>query len=704
VITGDFGLDWALMSASLFNTILLLWLSLIVLLNTERRTWGLWLLDGGLMLGALFFISHTVMLGHNMTTTVSRELDFWWRIGWFPVVLAPYIWHVTLLWYAGFWDSPASPLRRRHLPGLIVTSALALGLLLFILLAHALPTYTQIAYRDTTAVPKLGGVPLLFMLYPPFAFLATTLPIDALLRPEPSARMMGDLARRRARPWLLGASLVLLLVGVLITGFFMWALNGYRVFGGIYFGWEHEIASFDLIMSVLIGGVLLLLGQAIVSYEIFTGKTLPRRGLSRHWRSIVLLAGGYAVLASWTVIYQPRPIYSTLLATLLMVVFYALFGWRSFVERDQFMERLRPFVTSQRLVNGFLSADDSPDSGARTLFRVVCADMLGAAHVHLIPTGALAPLIGQPLVYPDEAEPEPIAIPPELFEDAHAVVLPLDPAQHAGLEWAIPLWTERGPVGALLLGPKQDGGLYTQEEIEIARASAERIIDTLAGEQIARRLKEIQRRKLTETKVMDLSTRRTLHDDILPELHLIALRLHPHARTDPAVAEAIQSLTDVHHRISDLIHTLAGTQGQAGSNGSIVYVLRSLIDTEFKDAFDSVSWHVEPSPVELDPLYQEVVLNAVREVVRNAAVHGRGGEPDRALHLAVEIRCDETLTITVRDDGVGLAHRPQASVEPSGGSGGGLVLHGTLLAIAGGELRIDPQDGSGTRITISLPS
>ena len=45
----------------------------------------------------------------------------------------------------------------------------------------------------------------------------------------------------------------------------------------------------------------------------------------------------------------------------------------------------------------------------------------------------------------------------------------------------MPLWSERGLIGVLLLGEKRDGGLYTQEEIEIARASGERLIDTQAS-------------------------------------------------------------------------------------------------------------------------------------------------------------------------------------------------------------------------------
>ena len=40
-MTSTFILDWAIMAVSLFDTILLLWLGLTVLLNAERRTWGI---------------------------------------------------------------------------------------------------------------------------------------------------------------------------------------------------------------------------------------------------------------------------------------------------------------------------------------------------------------------------------------------------------------------------------------------------------------------------------------------------------------------------------------------------------------------------------------------------------------------------------------------------------------------------------------
>ncbi len=124
-----FPLDWALISVSMFNALLLLWLGLVIFLNAEHRTWGLWLLDGGLMLGALFFISHTVILGHELTIFGSQDLEGWWRVGWYPVILAPLAWYVGILWYSGFWESRGTPLRHRHQTGMTILVVYATGLL-----------------------------------------------------------------------------------------------------------------------------------------------------------------------------------------------------------------------------------------------------------------------------------------------------------------------------------------------------------------------------------------------------------------------------------------------------------------------------------------------------------------------------------------------------------------------------------------------
>ena len=43
-----------------------------VLLNADRRDWGIWLASGGLLLGGAFFISHTAILSDGLFGPPAR--------------------------------------------------------------------------------------------------------------------------------------------------------------------------------------------------------------------------------------------------------------------------------------------------------------------------------------------------------------------------------------------------------------------------------------------------------------------------------------------------------------------------------------------------------------------------------------------------------------------------------------------------------
>jgi signal transduction histidine kinase len=707
VITQVFLVDWALVSVSLFNALLLIWLGLTVLLNADRRSWGAWLAAAGLILGALFFVSHTAIIGHELTVFGSEDLEGWWRVGWYPVVLAPLAWYLLTLWYVGFWEKSDTRLRRWHRPWVALVIAYTILLLALMSVTRPLPTYLQLTELDFSGTTALADVPILLLLYPPFGLLCILLPLDALRHPEPSQRMMGDLARQRARPWLMGTTAALFAVAALLTGFIAWLALEERANTDPFPDRDavRIVVQFDLLLEILISAAIICLGQAIVSYEIFTGHTLPRRGFFRQWRGTILFAAGIAGTIGYALNWQVLAVFRLLLATIVMIALYAFFGWRAFQHREEMIARLRPFVVSQG-ASGKIGTKDM-ESRASAVFDAVCNDVLDTDQAFLIPLGALAPLAGPPLAYPRATPLPAFELSPAQFSAPDTIIVALDAAQYAGAIWAIPLWTERGLIGALLLGPKRNDGLYAREEIEIARASAERIIETLAGEQIARRLRDIQRRRLAETRVLDLRTRRALHDDILPELHMIALQLSPRAHHDPVVSNAIQSLTRIHHEVSDLIHSPGGMFVSAGQNGQFVQALRDMIDEEFAEAFDSVTWRATNDTLDLDPLLHEVVRNAVREAVRNAALHGRGDQPERALNLIIEIRREAGLVVEVRDDGVGMAFSPRSTAaqttESSAGSGGGLMLHSTMLAIAGGELSVESPANGGTCVVISIP-
>ncbi|MFC1878953.1 sensor histidine kinase [Chloroflexota bacterium] len=711
-MTGEIFLDWATMGVSLFNTILLIWLGLTVLLNAERRTWGIWLAGGGLLLGAAFFLSHTAILGHG-PNFFSPGVNFWWHLGWIPVILSPFAWYTIMLWYAGYWKKKGSQVRRRHRIWFTLASLITGLMTITLIFANPLPSFVQVAMLNLTATPSIGGIPILILFYPLFIIGCMGLAMDALMRPAPPLRAMGDLARRRARPWLVGATFALLLASFLVGAFLMWVVvmpkdaTYYTGYTRSTYGQSlaRLVAWFDLVIASLIAVSIVLTGQAIVSYEVFTGKSLPRRGLMRYWRRAVILAFGYGAGVGLSLMLPISPIYSLLLSTCLMIAFYALLGWRSFAEREHLITNLGPFLSSQSLYEQLLNP--GPIAGEVDLmapFGALCRDLLEARLAYLIPLGAQAPLFGSALTYPKDSSPDLLKLAETLghYKDSRDLFIPLSPGEIHGAAWAVPLRNSAGALGVLLLGEKANGGLYTQEEIEFARSVCERLVDLQVSAELARRLMALQRQRLVESQVIDRQTRRILHDDVLPRLHAATLSLD--ALSDRGKSsEIISTLSGAHRQLSDLLRDMPATTAPEVRRQGLIGALQHLTRGELGHAFDLVNWQVDPGAIpyteRIQPIKAEVLFYAAREAIRNAAQHARDEAGGQALELAITIDRQTGLTILIEDNGMGI----RQSEEKVSGSGHGLALHSTMLAVIGASLSIESTPGAATRIRIHLP-
>lgn len=706
-------LNWAAMAVSLFNAILLLWLGLTVLLNSDRRAWGIWLAAAALLMGGMFFVSHSAILSLS-PVTLSLGMVFWWTVGLVPAILMPYGWYVVTLWYSGFWQEKVGLFQRRHgfwfaLATLIMQMGLiAIALGIFLL---AQQVRTPVNFFDQLRFYirwSFFGIPMLSLAYSSYVVLCITLSWDALRHPGPSHRAMGALARQRAQPWFAAASVILLVVSLMVAGVVQWLVQQSRfaTMISIYFDHREAIAWWDLLIASLIAVAILLLGQAIVAYEVFTGKTLPRRGLQRHWRRAVFLAAGYGFVIGGSLAFSLRPLYSLLLTAMLMTLFYALFSWRSYAEREHFIGSLRPFITGQPLYPQLLTEATTEvlEMDIRTPFHALCRDLLDAQVAYLVSVGPLAPLVGPPLAYPQDASPTLPAL-SELtaqFRAPQSTWLSVEPEKFAGAIWAIPLWSERGLVGMLLLGEKMSGGLYTQEEMEIARTSGERLIDMKASAEMAHRLMGLQRQRLAESQVVDRRTRRVLHDEVLPQLHTALLAL---SRVPPgeAVQEASEMLAAAHRQIANLLREMPTGAAPEVARLGFIKALQRVVEQEFSTAFDQVNWEVtaetENSFRQLPPLSAEVCFYAAREAIRNAARHARPHENGQPLTLTIAAAPHPALHLTIEDDGVGL----NAAASPNGGSGQGLALHSTMMAVIGGSLSLESVPHAYTRVVLSLP-
>ena len=456
-VTGSFWFEWPLLALSLFNCVILLWLGLTVALNAERRTGGVWLVTGSALLGSIFFAAHAAILS-IAAYTISPSLNLWWQVGWLPLVALPFAWYAIVLWYSGYGEQPNSPLRRRHRLPLGVAALWFFLLVWMLLFAAPLPQFTQVIRLQFASSSSLFGVPWFLLIYPLYILACTGLAFDALRRPGPAPTLASSAARQRARPWLLAITAVLLVVSVLVATVIGWvatlphqALASPDVTRGVNNGFgtiAATVAWFDLIISTLIAAVSVLIGQAMVRYEIFSGRTLPRRELRRYWFNVLLLAAGYGAVVGATLAAGLRPIYSLLATALLMTVFFALLSWRSFARQEEFVRRLRPFVASPHLyeqltappvpafhpvatpLRGTTRDEDSTGGGATrhsplavvnsersatdmasATFSALCNEVLHTDFALLAATGSLAPLAPDPLVFPTGMAPA--ALPPE---------------------------------------------------------------------------------------------------------------------------------------------------------------------------------------------------------------------------------------------------------------------------------------------------
>jgi signal transduction histidine kinase len=699
-------LNWALVVVSLANTILLIWLGLTVLFNAERRTWGARIAGAGLLLGGLFFVSHSIILGYGFNQP-TLGMNFWWQTGWLLVIALPIVWYLMMLWYAGYWEHQQSLIHKRHrtwLAGAILAAVTTLTLSLFANPAPNIINYRISGIEDT---PTLLGIPFIVYFFSFYIILCISLSLDTLRHPGPSARVMGELARLRARPWLAATSIVLLVVSLLVPWFMVWIFQQSNAH--VYFYQQtNAIAWFDLVIALLIDICILLLGQAIVAYEIFTGKSLPRRGFLRHWRLVVFLAWGYGILGGLFIISSSRPIYSLVFSAIIMTIFFAMLSWRSYTERERYIDHLRPFLSSQKLFDQLLSHNSALpiEVDVQTPFDALCGEVLDARVAYLVAYGPLAPLVGPALTYPHNLTFETGGIHElaSLFSSPEPVARQIKPADYQNATWVVPLWSERGLSGLLLLGEKGDGGLYTQEEIEIAQASGERLIDTKASAEIAKRLMSLQRQRLAESQLLDQRARRVLHDEVLQQLHTAMLKLVANqSRPNGGTSEAIELLAGVHGHISNLLRDMPTTSLPEISQLGLIGALRKLIDEEMGGEFEDISWKIdnqaERYTQEISPLTAEVLYYATREAIRNAIRHGRIEGVSRPLHLIIRFLWDKGLVIQIEDDGVGVSI--ERTIKENGGQG--LALHSTMMAVVGGELSVESEPGKFTKISLSLP-
>lgn len=758
------GLAQVAIALSAFNLITFLWLGLMVLLLGDRRNLITWVGGIGLLLAALFFLCHGALVGAGVPEGPSPS-DVWWRVSWLPAFVAPLFWAATGLHYAEL----AGVSKNLRLP--VLTGVASLGLLAILLAVIYWPALSQ--YGDFIRLldasirlrqpvphppnvsPVLPALGLAFVIYIgvcaclPWILLVARrlLPDTARVQHTGSDETLlwdaGD-AWSRARPGLLWASLCMMGAGAVVA-----------IIGALVLLSEHRaslttvtgtlpiqvpvtrpghvptvLVGADLLVQIALAGLGLTLGRAVLRQGILVERRLPQRGYLSHWRGMALIAAVLAAAVAWMTGVEAEALPDLLLLLALITGAYAVVTWQSFAAHDRLLDQMRPFIAS--LTTGqanWLATDPREiERNVEALFTSLCRDVLGAARGRLSLT---AGRLHRTFSY--EAPTSEVS----------------DPFDRQ--EWALPVSDERGVVARLVLGPRVDGAGYTSADLEIARACGQRILDAVGEFVAAQAIASLARRRGLEAELSAALPRRVLHDEVLPRLHLAMLRLEALRARLPAgrVAEPAHSSTSstlperaeppdapidasgeleavvhelglAHHDLAALMRAAPIANKRRLEHG-LVSALRSALDGEFRGTFDELALdapdEARVAANALPPIAADLLLGATQESLRNAGRHGRGDDLHRRLAVRITLAADDrAVTVTVRDDGVGLqservrAGKAEAEVtsfvvQPvdSGGTRSGLLTHGALIALIGGTLTVHSAPAQGTTVTIRVP-
>ncbi len=517
----------------------------------------------------------------------------------------------------------------------------------------------------------------------------------------------------------------------------------------------------DLGANGAVALVILLIGYSIVRHGILIDRPLARRGFFEQWRGIVIVATAVAILIVLIITFTRSSLGGLLLITSLATVAYALFTWSSYTAHDRYIALLGPFVRSTSLRHWLNTNRRKTEQDLENLFFHLCHDVLAVRFAYLtIMAGNVRrnfsyrwpaeTMLGAKLVLPKKRNEAVDGMNTESRSQDAGASTPRTNYSNGnwikgngvaseaprrvqiilhGLPmicWVLPIYDERGLVATLYLGPREDGGSFTDEDMNLAHACGQRILDTLGDHEAMQAVAGLLRRRIVDVKLLGAQQRRVLHDEILPQMHLALLRLEmlrslPNARPnlplsleaselgrEQALNEAIDLISGAHRRLASMMRTTAPGAPHRLERDGLMHAIRTMLEQDFQNAFDEVEWCVSEETAAcidevMPPAIAELIFAAVQEALRNAARHARGSDVHRHLHLLLKASYSSGnpyLEVIVADDGVGIASASSSTM----GTGGGLLTHSALLAIAGGSLTLKSAPGEGVTVRILLPA
>lgn len=687
-------------SVFLFLSSILFWLASTTFVNLERRdrsaTFTIVIL---LSVSALFgFFS---WIGESGLIRVSNYSAVYFFPGIFGLILIPFGWFFIVVWFLGF-------LREKRIYRIffwLLLSAQAFAVVFFY-------SWSRKFSANVSLFHFWNVVPFAFRLsYLLYILFCIVVPIFALFSFRITKRILPEFARNKAVPYLKAVSLLLFGVSVLV--FFLFLGGGIGIIRDPVSRSDNDPRSFYgflIGIQLLVTIAILILGQALISYEIFTGRILPKISLRQEWRNANF---GFFILALF---YFVAATFHFTKIELFLTGSYVYCAARTFLLKKSKDLRLENSSVLSSIIKTEEIKDDDLLENSKNLkekfqksFNLLCSEILETSSALFINESRIPFIADMILRYPSAGaaegyeNPKGADVDVNTFKNLNLIfekdgLAYLERENHSDFALCIKVENDHSGDGLLFLGQKRDGGLYAEEEIETAKAAVAWILSSLFTESNSLVLSSLQRKHMEEQRISDYKTRQILHDEILPEIHSSILILS-HMKNESEVSEQIRLLTDLHKRVSSFLRELPDTSLEIERLGLIEALIRR-IGSEFEAAW--FDWKYAPELKDRFPISKpealEILFYACRESIRNAVKYS-GESTDKKISVAFLKNAESKNGILIR-----IKNR----IDTSGtqfleSAGQGLRIHSALLKIFGGYLTLEFLNGDEAFVEIFLP-
>ncbi|WP_061248963.1 ATP-binding protein [Leptospira alstonii] len=674
-------------SVFLFLSSVLFWLASITIVNLERRdrsaTFTILIL-----IIASFLFGFFSLVGESGLLEISNYPVYYFLPGIFCLILVPFGWFFIVVWFVGF-------LREKIIYRTIFGILLFSQVFSFLFLIN----WSRKFFINVSLFHFWNIVPFSFRLsYLIYILICIVVPIISLSSFKISKSILPEIARKKAVPYLKTVSFLLLGVFILVFLLFLGGGLGFfedPILQSVRDGQPSFFYGILIGIQTLIVLSVLVIGKALVSYEVFTGRILPKISLRKEWRNAIL---GFSIISAIYILLAAIGFFKI---ELFLTASYVSILSRTFIlkkNKDLRIKEnsiLRSIVTSEEISENPSSDIQEIRDKFQKSFETLCSSILETSKSLFVNESRIPFIADLYLEYPkrENYSKQNTFKNKNLFFEKDNIAY-LDDENFSGFVLCLKVESDHSGEGFLFLGQKVDGGLYAEEEIETAKSVIVWILNSLSIESNSQTLSFLQRKHMEEQRISDYKTRRILHDEILPEIHSSILSLSGN-KSEETIPEQIKLLTDLHKKVSGFLRELPDTSLEIARLGLIDALIR-LTTSEFDASW--FLWNYDPELKDKFPITKleilEILFYACRESIRNAVKYS--GE---VIRKPVSISFEEKNGILIRIRN-SVEINKNDSIESAGQ---GLRIHSALLKIFGGYVTLDFLNTQEALVEIYLP-